>query len=223
MNNYISGNEGFIASHFLKRRSADGHDLKSGRSSNLLRHTDKIYDVVYHIAAHLSPTDDSDIQMHRTVLEYCKKTGAYLVYASSAAVYNPTTLYAVQKLYGEALFSDIPHTTLRFFNVYGDGGHGIVDKIKNGESILINGSGHQRRDYIHVSDVVDAIITAGENKIEGTFDVGTGETHTVNDLIELSGKSYEHINKDPGVPYSKANRMNAFPWDPVYKLEDYFI
>lgn len=213
MNNYISGNKGFIATHLQNIVEADGHDLKNGGNSILINNVEKKYDVVYHLGAHLQPTDDSDIKLHRAVYEYCKRTGAYLVYASSAAIYNPTSLYAVQKLYGEALFKDIPHTTLRFFNVYGEGGSGIVDKIKRGEHIKINGNGTQTRDYIHVYDVCQAIKTAGENKIEGTFDVGTGIDYSVNDLIELvEHNKWEFVTGETGVLDSVANPSARFPW-----------
>jgi len=214
MNKYFcSGDKGFVATHLKKIMDFDGFDLKDGRDVSLLNILTIKYEVVIHLSAHLSPIDDEDIKAHREVLSYCKKTGAYLVYASSAGIYHPTSLYAVQKLYGEVLFKDIPHTTLRFYNIYGEGGHGIVEQIKNKEHIKINGNGEQTRDYIHVEDVCQAIKTAVETKMEGTFDVGTGTDYSVNDLIDLSEHNdWEFVSGDTGVLESVAKPDNIFPW-----------
>lgn len=79
---------------------------------------------------------------------------------------------------------------LRLFSVYGERqpGHHVVQsfiqKIQNVESIEIYGDGEQSRDFIYVKDVVDIVLEALSNKVNGVINVGTGKRTTINMLIE---------------------------------------
>jgi ADP-L-glycero-D-manno-heptose 6-epimerase len=92
----------------------------------------------------------------------------------------------------------VPVVGLRYFNVYGPGEahkgsmasvayhlHGQV--AATGEARLFEGSdgyaaGEQRRDFIHVGDVVDVNIWCLENGVSGVFNVGTGASATFNEV-----------------------------------------
>ena len=137
-----------------------------------------------------------------------------LIYFSSAAVYgepsilpvseeaqtNPISFYGVSKLAGEyycKLFNSaygLRTISLRLFNVYGPRqGHGpyagvvtnFVDRFLKGKRPIIYGDGLQRRDFIHVSDVVRAMITAASSKRHldgGVFNIGSGRAITIGSL-----------------------------------------
>lgn len=142
-----------------------------------------------------------------------------VVVASSAAVYgdaNPPikeqmtgtkTLspYALDKLVVEqysALYNTLygmDITSLRYFNVYGSRQDphspysGVIsifaEKIQVGSDVSIYGDGEQTRDFIHVSDVVQANLAAmeGDNRGARVFNVGTGTATSINQLVgELS-------------------------------------
>jgi len=124
------------------------------------------------------------------VLNACVKCGVRrLVYASTCAVYGepkflplteehptePKSPYAVSKLAAEhycRVFSDLyglETVCLRFFNVYGprqtgDSYAGVisqfVDRLQKGEPPIIYGDGEQTRDFVYVSDVVEACMLA---------------------------------------------------------------
>lgn len=220
----VIGGRGFIGSHLIPRlETYSVIDLKQGfdASKREILNSLQPSPIIFHLGAHLSPADDSDIALHRTVAEFARDTNAHIIYTSSAAVYNPNTLYAVQKLYGEILLDSIPHTFLRLFNVFGAGGHGIVDKIKDGEDFAVNGNGEQRRDYVHVLDVVDALLVAAETKLEGTFDIGTGVSTSVNELLALANIERDYSIGDPGVADSVASLEPLFPWQPQRDVIDY--
>ena len=150
-----------------------------------------------------------------SLLERAHETGARVVLASSTAVYgDPDTLpvaeshrtaplspYGVSKLASDhyarvfdALFSceAIP---LRYFNVYGprqSGGQysGVVDvfvrQAIDGDPLTIHGDGSQTRDFVHVSDVVNANRLAAVTEATGEpFNVATGTSCTVRELAEL--------------------------------------
>lgn len=85
----------------------------------------------------------------------------------------------------------LPSVSLRYGNVYGprqrtDGEAGVVaifiGRMLNGESVTINGTGEQTRDYVYVEDVARANVAVSETDLEGVFNVGTGREVSVNEL-----------------------------------------
>ncbi|MFA7663042.1 MAG: SDR family oxidoreductase [Patescibacteria group bacterium] len=213
----ITGNRGYIGSKLALNLQADGMDLKDGIDASDKKNYKKKYDIIVHLAAHLKPINDDDIKLHRTVAEIAKETNAHVIYASSASIYQPDNLYAMQKLYGEMLFSQ--YGILRFFNVY-DGGNGIVDIVRNNrEKVKINGNGEQTRDFVHVGDVVRAIEKAVEIKWTGIAEIGTGKAISINELLHLLGCwNYEYVNNSPGILHSEAKLNPLFPWKPQHIL-----
>jgi UDP-glucose 4-epimerase len=82
---------------------------------------------------------------------------------------------------------------LRLFNTYGPG-QGLspyvgavtifCNRLADGESPLIYGDGKQCRDFVHVADVVQALVLAGTSEITGeTINVGTGVATNVNQVV----------------------------------------
>jgi len=114
--------------------------------------------------------------------------------------------YSISKVNGEKLCTmytnlfGLKTIIFRYFNVYGErqpirGQYapviGIFLRQKNAEEPLtIVGDGEQRRDFTHVSDVVNANILAAVTDIDdefyGTlFNVGSGKNHSVNEIASL--------------------------------------
>ncbi|MGI8595349.1 MAG: NAD-dependent epimerase/dehydratase family protein [Solirubrobacteraceae bacterium] len=82
---------------------------------------------------------------------------------------------------------------LRFANVYGPrqdplGEGGVIaifcGRAASGGSATVFGDGHQTRDFVYVSDVVDSLLAAADGDARGAFNVGTGRETSV---IELAG------------------------------------
>ena len=154
-----------------------------------------------------------------------------VVWASSCAIYgdsnnppikendtvNPLSPYALSKFVGECyakIFIDhnkLPIVSLRYFNVYGqmqnpDGDYAAVipifiKKALKNNDLTIFGNGKQTRDFINVSDVVDANIFAAENNIKGVFNIGTGEKTSINSIAE---KIIELSQNDVDIKYGEA-------------------
>lgn len=115
---------------------------------------------------------------------------------------NPTSPYAVSKLAAEnylhtiGKLCNIETVSLRIFNTYGAGQamppiHAPVipeflRQILGKGSLVVFGNGEQVRDYIHVNDVVDALIRAStaDQVNQRRINVGTGVGTTINQLIE---------------------------------------
>jgi len=156
------------------------------------------------------------------VLEKARKDDAKLVFASTAAVYgNPTQLptseeygfhpvscYGLSKVVGEEYCSmytsqyGLDITIVRFANVYGLRCHGVIhdflDKLAaNPGRLEIIGTGMQSRDFVHVSDVVDALLTVGSDETANgkTYNIGFGTTTKIIDLAKLMLKILNMQNK----------------------------
>ncbi|MFA6956955.1 MAG: NAD-dependent epimerase/dehydratase family protein [Thermoanaerobaculia bacterium] len=87
---------------------------------------------------------------------------------------------------------------LRYGNVYGPrqkkhGEAGVVaifaGKMLAGETVTINGTGEQTRDYVCVDDVVRANMAVSEGELSGSFNVGTGVETSVVELFEALSRA----------------------------------
>lgn len=152
--------------------------------------------------------------------------GTRVVLASSAAVYGnldvpllseelagePVSPYGLHKYASEkyltlahALYG-IETVALRFFNVYGpcfdpDGPYALVvgrflKLCKEGKPLTIVGDGTQTRDYVHMRDIVAALVAAGESPNVGrgeVMNIGTGHGTSVNALADAFGGEREYV------------------------------
>ncbi len=139
-----------------------------------------------------------------------------VVLASSGAIYGehrkqpvresdpvrPDSPYAVSKWAAEQYVHTIGElwgietVALRIFNAYGPGqslpvSHApviprFIKAILTGGSIVIFGTGQQSRDFVYVSDVVEALVKAATAKEVNrlVLNVGSGQETTVNELVE---------------------------------------
>jgi ADP-L-glycero-D-manno-heptose 6-epimerase len=147
------------------------------------------------------------------LIELAERLGARVVFASSAAVYgngpvpmretqepSPHNPYALSKLMMEqraeqARQRGLSLLALRFFNVYGPGeAHKqrsasmvfqIHRALTQGEAVRVFRDGNQRRDFIHVDDVVDGIVRAIDSDVEGVLNLGSGSPTTFNQLVTV--------------------------------------
>jgi nucleoside-diphosphate-sugar epimerase len=98
---------------------------------------------------------------------------------------------------------DLPSVVLRYFNVYGPrqpetGAYALVLGIflkrqADGKPLEIHGDGSQRRDFIHVRDVVAANIAALESDVrDEVFNVGSGTSLSVKELADMISPDQIH-------------------------------
>ncbi|MCW4046927.1 MAG: GDP-mannose 4,6-dehydratase [Candidatus Bathyarchaeota archaeon] len=182
-----------------------------------LEKTDLIYHLAAQVVVPYSmenPLEDFETNAHGTmnVLEKARKDDARLIFASSAAVYgnpaklptpedygfNPFSCYGLSKVVGEEYCNmyanqyGLEITIMRFANVYGSRCHGVIndflDKLsRNPNKLEIIGTGLQSRDFVHVSDIVEALITSAQNEkaIGQTYNLGYGKTTKIIDLAKM--------------------------------------
>jgi len=89
---------------------------------------------------------------------------------------------------------DIDYSIIRLANVYGPrqdphGAAGVIAIFTRamlaGRTPTVFGDGNDERDYVFVSDVVEAIARAGERSLPGPFNVGTGVCTSTNRVFEI--------------------------------------
>ena len=154
---------------------------------------------------------------------------------------RPQYPYAVTKYLGEkylmywnAIYG-LPVTAMRFFNVYGprsrtSGTYGAVFGVflaqkLNGKPYTVVGDGNQTRDFTFVTDVANAcyMAAASNGAIGKIMNVGSGNTYSVNRLVELLGGEVIHIPKRPGEPDCTfadiATITSVLNWKPLVTFE----
>ncbi len=177
------------------------------------------------------------------------------VYAASSSCYgipksfptpetseiSPQYPYALTKRLGEELVMhwgsiyNLPVISLRFFNVYGprsrtSGTYGAVFGVFLAQKLAqkpftIVGDGKQTRDFTHVSDVVNAVVTAAHSDLsQKIFNVGSGKTISVNRIAELLEGPVVNIPKRPGEPdctFADINKIiEELNWSPKVSIEE---
>ena len=177
-----------------------------------------------------------------------------LIYTASSSCYGipdnyptpetaqirPQYPYALTKYLGEqtvlhwSQVYDLPVISLRLFNVYGprsrtSGTYGAVFGVflaqkLNSKAFTVVGDGNQTRDFIYVSDVVEAFFMAAKSEVKNEiFNVGSGNPQSVNKLVSLLKGEKVHIPKRPGEPdcthadISKIKSMLS--WQPRVSFE----
>ena len=146
------------------------------------------------------------------VLEACRKAGVgKFIFASTGGailgeqeppvhegmVPRPISPYGASKLAGEAYCSanagayGLKTAALRFSNVYGPfsyhKGSVVAQFFRNlqqDEPIVIYGDGQQTRDFLYVTDLVDAILLADKSNLAGeVFQIASGRETSIRDLV----------------------------------------
>ena len=185
-----------------------------------------------------------------------------VVFACSAAVYGdlpelpkqetmqvkPLSPYAVDKLASEQACQMYTHlygletVSLRYFNVFGPRQDpsspysGVIsifsDTLNQGKQPTIYGDGEQTRDFVYVSDVVEANIKAATSPAAAgkAINIATGGKLSINDLLKticnIKDQPFEpqyQQGRQGDIKHSRADISAAreyLDWEPVVAFED---
>lgn len=255
----ITGDKGFIGTNLKNKLRTLGlswqeASLEEGKDLSVRSIVMELppADLVFHLASHIPQKTneeyEKDIATMKNIIEFCEVNNSVLIFSSSSSVYgeaddavkensvlNPINEYGKSKLCCERLFNDskINGAILRLFNVYGEGQYekfvipSIIKGIKEGKITL----SYAKRDFIHVSDVIEAMLKAAiicKDKKE-ILNIGSGESTElkyVADIIEnMLGKSVirEYQNNTGNVRGIRADMEKTkkiLNWESEIKLED---
>ena len=216
------------------------------------------FDLCFHLAAQsrVQPSFDMPEKSLRInsiatsrLMEWSRDNDTKIIYAgSSSKHHNPSdSPYAMYKYLGEEIcklyrkFFGVNVEIARFYNVYGPGENidekngnviGIWrSKIAKGLPLPIVGDGKQKRDFIHVYDIIDGLkkIAFSNLKHSDAWELGTGINYSINNLFELFNKKFNvssiNLPDQPG-NYRKTLRENddtlkLLNWTPKDRLEEH--
>jgi len=203
---------------------------------------------------------DINVKGTCTLLQVARETGVKkFLYSSTSSGYgnNPfpnvetqpddcLNPYSVSKIAGEKLCEmytnlfGLKTIIFRYFNVYGERAPkrgqyapviGIFERQRDvGESLTIVGDGEQRRDFVHVKDVVNANIMAAisnpdEEAYGQIYNVGTGINYSVNEIADLISDNQVNIPSRKGearITLANIDKIyKTFKWKPQIKLDDW--
>ena len=195
----VTGYKGFIGSNLYRYLKHLGYDVDGIDFPDDIGDfkTDKIYDVVIHLAAFAALRDslknpdkfwENNVEKTKRIFSYCRDNDIRLLYASSAGVYgwwqNP---YATTKKVNESM-APPDSVAMRFFNVWAEENSRsdmLYRMLQENTAKYIT---RHKRDYIHVYDVCSAIFYLMNSNFIGPIDIGSGESIPVMDLAKAMGR-----------------------------------
>lgn len=240
----VTGGAGFIGSNLALYLEKEGHevtvldDFSSGHENNLKGFKGEVLradvatfqfsskfkklDAIFHQAAITDTTiADENKMFHanvdgfRNILDFAFRTGAKVIYASSAAVYGkgpapmkesqlplPTHCYGVSKAKMDEMAKNAMKKEnapliigLRYFNVFGPREsykgnassmiYQLASQMKSGKRPRIFKWGEQKRDFVYVKDVLRANLLSFESTKSGIVNIGTGKATPFNEVIRI--------------------------------------
>lgn len=216
------------------------------------------YDYIFHLAAlsRIQPsfvapykTFINNVQLTAQVCEYVRANGGKLVYAGSSSRHHDPyqSPYATTKYLGEEVCKmyrivySLNIEIARFYNVYGpkeilEGKDAAVvgifrNLIYNNKPLTIVGDGEQRRDFTHVTDIVQGLvkIATSSEKHDDAWELGTGVNFSINELADMFVKKYncskEYIPEQKGnyreTLQLNTDAQNRLDYSPTDKLQEY--
>lgn len=139
--------------------------------------------------------------------------------------YNNRTLYGAAKVFNEGLLRSyhdmygFPYVALRYFNVYGPrmdiyGAYTEVlirwmDRISEGESLLMFGDGMQTMDFVFVEDIARANVLAAQSDVtDEVFNIASG---TETSLKDIGLKLMRAMHASVGIEHRPERKVNPVP------------
>lgn len=219
---------------------------------------DTDFDLCFHLAAQsrVQPSFENPEESFRVnvfgttkVMEFAIKNNIRVVYAGSSSKHHDPSdsPYAMYKYLGELVCKlykktfNINVQIARFYNVYGPG-ENIDEKFGNvigiwrakalkNEPLPIVGDGNQKRDFIHVHDIVDGLIKIGLTKLnhDDAWELGTGVNYSINQLFQFFEDKFNVTSVN--IPDQKGNYRETLRenddslillgWKPMDRLRDH--
>jgi UDP-glucose 4-epimerase len=181
-----------------------------------------------------------------SVLQFCRKTDAKLIYAGSSTKFGDGGLGRNQSPYAWAKASNselvvnygewfnLNYAIVYFYNVYGKreisaGKYATLialfkQRTLKSQTLSVVSPGSQQRNFTHVDDIIDGLVLVGENGSGDEFGIGSPERYSVLEIAKMFGGEVQEL------PPRKGNRMTAdvmikkiecLGWKPTRNIRDH--
>ena len=190
---------------------------------------------------------DSNLIGTSGVVEFVKERNIKLVYAGSstkfadAGIGRDQSPYAWSKAintelvrnYGE--WFGVDYAITYFYNVYGERERGdsqsgtvigiFAERQAAGLPLQVRLPGSQRRNFTHVSDIVEGLVLVGERGSGDEYGIGHQVSYSILEVAELFGGDVEYLPERPGNRQSSGIDVRRteleLGWKPKLNLPDY--
>ncbi len=224
LDNYFTGS---------RENHIPGVEYRDGHTKDIEALVPEKPDIVYHLGEYsrvekslTEPALVWDLNKLGTcaVLEFCRARGSKIVYAGSSTKFGDGGLgrdqspYAWSKATNTELVRNygawygLPYAITYFYNVYGPGEragtYGTVieifrQKFLKGEVLTVTAPGTQKRNFTHVTDIVDGLVLVGEKGLGDDFGIGDETAYSILEVAQLFGSEIQMMPETPG------NRMGS--------------
>ena len=97
---------------------------------------------------------------------------------------------------------------------------------KKGLPLTVTGEGEQRRDFVHVSDVVDANILVAEKNTTSSrvYNVGSGVSYSIKEIANMISENITYINERSGEVFATQaviEKIKELGWEPQINLHEW--
>lgn len=272
----VTGAAGFVGSRLCARLVKEGYrvigldnyftgtrdnhvpgvEYREGHTRDIDTLVPEVPELVYHLGEYsrveksfedpISVVWDLNIAGTFSVLEFCRKRGAKLVYAGSSTKFaddgagKSQSPYAWSKAantefvknYGE--WFGLPYAITYFYNVYGDGEIAggpyatliaiFKEKYKHGYPLTVTSPGTQMRNFTHIDDTVEGLILVGEKGLGDNHGIGSSEAFSVLDVAKMFGSDIimlpERRGNRQGAPVD-TEKVTALGWKQKHFLKQH--
>ena len=189
---------------------------------------------------------DNNIEGTLEVLKLARKHRAKIIYAGSSTKFGDDgaavsqTPYSFSKYVNTELvvnycaWNDLDFCIAYFYNVYGPGeidhGHfatvvGIFQRcFMSGKPLPVVSPGTQRRNFTHVSDIVDGLCRLVDAPSGDGYGIGSDDAVSILELAEMFGTDTVMLPERQGNRQNSelvADKMKALGWSSSHSLKDY--
>ena len=272
----VTGGAGFIGSHLCEKLSNNKDyevysldNYSTGTASNHVSNVTYITgetrdiknlvkikpDYIYHLGEYsrVEQSFDDIEKVWRSnkdgifaVLQFCRTTGAKIIYAGSSTKFGDGGLGRSQSPYAWTKASNtelvenygrwfnIPYAITYFYNVYGEreiseGKYATLialfkKKYLCDEKLTVVSPGIQRRNFTHIDDIISGLIIVGENGYGDEFGIGSPESYSIIEIAKMFGSDIEMLPERMGNRMSAdviTSKTEALGWLPNHSITDY--
>lgn len=272
----VTGGAGFVGSNLCeklsKEQNNDVFSLDNYFTGSTKNHADNVTyiegntadidklvtfnpDIIYHLGEY-SRVEQSFDDIEKVwqynkdgifaVLQFCRKTGAKIVYAGSSTKFGDGGLGRSQSPYAWTKSSNtelienygnwfnVPFAITYFYNVFGKreistGKYATLialfkEKMKKDQPLTIVAPGTQKRNFTHIDDIINGLVLVGENGYGDEFGIGSPDSYSILEIAQMFDGKIEML------PERKGNRMSAdvvtakteaLGWKPTMTIKEY--
>ena len=233
----VTGNRGYIGSRLQRRLEEIGYevvgiDLQDGL--DVLTADLPGVLCVYHLAAQSGampsirdPMNDArqNVLGSIRIAKHYGDQGIPIIYVTSGGAIEPESPYGLSKKTGEEYMKMLALDNLRICrlsSVFGDKPRGVVDTFIRSEVCTVMGDGTAVRDFVHVDDVVEALVKSKKwRPSKVAYQLGSGQGVSVMEIAKATGKKIIHKPARKGEKQKVVLRNSTPDWKPAINVLAY--